>query len=233
MGNAEEAYIRWLEDIGHFPRRTDRARVNAPSNRYSKLRAQIDLLAAGMPYSTLLHTTKPASAKLSVNGQMVKSITWSAPVAKRMPAPTKPPRRVVIVRRAPSPADRVKTAFDMLAGGDISPRQRIAMTAALAGLNSAPAQPLLKALPSHEDPSAAPAASDEPHSPRGLAARLKEIQGHLDRHAEASHIAEAERLLASAQRMLANPERMSMGDHAALSISLSDLRHKIQRSRHV
>jgi hypothetical protein len=27
MGNAEEAYLRWLEDIGSIPRRTVRARV--------------------------------------------------------------------------------------------------------------------------------------------------------------------------------------------------------------
>jgi hypothetical protein len=83
-------------------------------------------------------------------------------------------------------------------------------------------------------PAEAPAADEpaQPRTPRGLAAQLKEIKGHLDQHAEASHLAEAERLLASAQRMLADPERMSMGDHAALSILLEDLRHKIQRNRH-
>jgi len=61
-----------------------------------------------------------------------------------------------------------------------------------------------KAMQSGAEPAAPPSARD-------LAARLKEIGGHLDSHAEASHLAEAERLLADAQRTLAKSRENEHG----------------------
>jgi hypothetical protein len=131
----------------------------------------------------------------------------------------KPRRTVFFVRKdePPAAAETIAKAFAMLQHGDLRPDQRGELMLRLSGLADGV---LAKAMPSGAERSA-------PHSARDLMARLKEIKGHLDQHAEASHLAEAERLLASAQKMIANPESMSMGDHAALSIQLDDLRHKI------
>jgi hypothetical protein len=138
-----------------------------------------------------------------------------------------PPKRrsVMFVRKdafaKPSAgAEVIAKAFHTLRHGDLNADQRGRLMLALGNVAD---RVFAKAMPSGAE-------RVEPQSARALAARLKEIQGHLDQHAEASHIAEAERLLADAQRTLANPESMSMGDHAALSIQLDDLRHKIGRN---
>jgi hypothetical protein len=137
----------------------------------------------------------------------------------------KPRRTVLVVRKdAPEPtagAETIAKAFNLLQHGDLSPAERGQLMLSLSGLTD---RVLAKAMPSGAERAA-------PHSARDLSARLKEIKDHLDSHAEASHLAEAERLLDSAQKMIANPESMSMGDHAALSIQLDDLRHKIGSKR--
>jgi hypothetical protein len=134
------------------------------------------------------------------------------------------PRRTIIVARKDEPTDGAATiakAFSLLQHGDLSPAERGQLMLSLSGLTD---RVLAKAMPSGAERAA-------PHSARDLMARLKQIKDHLDSHAEASQIAEAERLLADAQKMIANPESMSMGDHAALSIQLDDLRHKIGSKR--
>ena len=138
-----------------------------------------------------------------------------------------PKRRTVILKGAPEPtagAEVIAKAFHALKHGDLNADQRGRLMVALGNLTDRVV--FAKAMPSGAERSA-------PHSARDVTARLKEIKDHLDSHAEASHLAEAERLLASAQEMIANPESMSMGDHAALSIQLDDLRHKIGSNRHV
>jgi hypothetical protein len=149
-------------------------------------------------------------------GQFRKALSDLDDMHKALP----PKRRTVILKGAPEPtagAEVIAKAFAMLQRGDLRPDQRGELMLRLSSLADGV---LAKAMPSGTERAA-------PHSARDLMARLKEIKGHLDSHAEASHLAEAERLLASAQKMIANPESMSMGDHAALSIQLDDLRHKI------
>jgi hypothetical protein len=153
-------------------------------------------------------------------GQFRKSLSALEDMQKALP----PKRRTVFLKGAPAPtagAETIAKAFAMLQHGDLRPDQRGELMLRLSGLTD---RVLAKAMPSGAERAA-------PHSARDLTARLKEIKGHLDQHAEASHLAEAERLLASAQKMIANPESMSMGDHAALSIQLDDLRHKIGSHR--
>jgi hypothetical protein len=155
-------------------------------------------------------------------GQFRKALSDLEEMRSALP----PLRRTVILKGAPEPtagAEVIAKAFHTLKHGDLNADQRGRLMLALGNL--ADRVVFAKAMPSGPERAA-------PHSARDLTARLKEIKGHLDQHAEASHLAEAERLLASAQHMLANPEKMSMGDHAALRIQLDDLHQKIKEKSH-
>jgi hypothetical protein len=136
------------------------------------------------------------------------------------------PRRIVLVVRKDAPSAGVEIiakAFHALKHGDLNADQRGRLMLKLADMKHAIENgQFAKALRT----------DSEPQSARSLAAKLKEVREHLDAHAEASHIAEAERLLADAKKMIANPESMSMGDHAALTIQLDDLRYKIESHSH-
>lgn len=102
---------------------------------------------------------------------------------------------------------------------------------------AAKAAPFAKALRAFTPPTPPVDKADEdddsPRTPRALADRLKQIQASLDQHASASHVAAAERLMASADEMLrGGMDDQSMGDYGALTVMLSDLRSAIKEKRH-
>jgi hypothetical protein len=188
-------------------------------SQFDKLLDELDAIRAGRAEAREL--SDMVSGNNAAGREFRKSL---AAINEELTALAPKPRPTVILKGAPQPtagAETIAKAFAMLQHGDLRPDQRGELMLRLSGIADGV---LAKAMPSGAKRSA-------PHSARDLTARLEEIKGHLDQHAEASHLAEAERLLASAQKMIANPESMSMGDHAALSIQLDDLRHKIGSKR--
>jgi hypothetical protein len=184
-------------------------------SQFDKLLDELDKIRARREEAREL--SDMASGNTAAGREFRKSL---AAVTEELTALAPKPRRTIIIARKDQPAAGAETiakAFSLLQHGDLSPAERGQLMLSLSGLADGV---LAKAMPSG-------AVRAAPHSARDVTARLKEIKDHLDSHAEASHLAEAERLLASAQKMIANPESMSMGDHAALSIQLDDLRHKI------
>jgi hypothetical protein len=199
-------------------------------NEFEKLIAELDAYERFRDERRELHAM--ATGNTPVGRQFRKAMSDAVEALA-------PKRRTVIFMRkdtwanAPAIGETIAKAFAALNSEHITPSQRGVLMLKLSELaDSVAAQgaPFAKALRPDATRRQRPDDDDEelPQSPRSLASRLKEIEAHLDRHAENTHFAEAEKLMASAQKMLEWPESMSMGDHACLRIQLDGLRQKVQ-----
>jgi hypothetical protein len=169
--------------------------------------------------------TAPAAGTMEVNGKLVKSISHGKPCILGKPAPRKPaskPRQIVArIEHKSGVTDTIAKAFAMLQSSDLTAQQRGTLMLRLSDLRDRVASaPFAKALSAAE--------ADPSQAQRAVLRKLQELESHLDGAAGDSHLESATELVDAARALLSSG-RLSGSDHAALSIALDDLRHKIQR----